>query len=95
MQQIEIEIVGAETSKACFASAGNAVSRHLIGLHFGDQEYAVALAGNHVAYQFLGESVAVIPRGIDQSSCQAKDLVRSASSSTAAGCLPWPRCQVP
>jgi len=30
------------------ASTRDAVSGHLIGLHLGDQEYTVALTGNHV-----------------------------------------------
>jgi hypothetical protein len=38
----------------------------LIGLHFGDQEYAVTLAGNHMAYQLLRESVSIISRRVDQ-----------------------------
>jgi hypothetical protein len=49
---------------------GNAVIRHLIGFHFGDQEYAVALAANHVAYQFLRAAITVIARRIDQGHSQ-------------------------
>ena len=72
MQQIEIEIVGAETSKAQLASTSNAVSGHVIGFHFGNEKYAVTLAGNHVAYQFLGASVAIILSGIDQPHAKGK-----------------------
>src|SRR5436853_1827338 len=66
MQQIEIEMVGAETSQARLASTRDAISRHLVGLHLGDQEYAVALTGNHVTNELLGAAVAVITRRIDQ-----------------------------
>ena len=48
MQQIKIQILGAETSEARRASTRDAIARHLIALHLGDQEYAVALTGNHV-----------------------------------------------
>src|SRR2546421_53082 len=44
MQQIEIEMVGAETSQARLASTRDAISRHLVGLHLGDQESAQLLA---------------------------------------------------
>src|SRR3989440_12857587 len=66
MQQIEIEMVGAETSQARLASTRDAISRHLVGLHLGDQEYTVALTGNHVTNQFLGAAVGVTSRRIDQ-----------------------------
>jgi ABC-type uncharacterized transport system substrate-binding protein len=41
MQQIEIKMIGAQTSEACVTSAGNAVSRYVIGRHLGDQEYVI------------------------------------------------------
>src|ERR1700724_260917 len=66
MQQIEIKILGAETSEARRASTRDAVARHLIALHLGDQEYAVALTGNHVTNELLGAAVAVISRRVDQ-----------------------------
>src|SRR5437764_6182120 len=66
VQQIEIEMIGAETGEARLASPRDAVSRDVIGPHFGDQEYAVALTGNHAADQFLGAAVAVQLRRIDQ-----------------------------
>src|SRR5438132_10716189 len=66
MQQIEIEMVGAETSQARLASTRDAPSRQLVGLHLGDQEYTVALTGKHATNQFLGAAVAVISRRIDQ-----------------------------
>src|SRR5580658_8844987 len=66
MQQIEIQILGAETSEARRASTRDAIAGHLIALHLGDQEYAVALTGNHVTDELLGCSVAVVSRGIDQ-----------------------------
>src|ERR1700704_4827161 len=66
MQQIEIETVGAETSQARLASTRDARSGHLVGLHLGDEEYTVALTGNHATNQFLGAAVAVVSRRIDQ-----------------------------
>src|SRR5256885_14368322 len=66
MQQIEIEMVGAETSEARLASTRDAISRHLVGLHLGDQEYTVAPTGNHVTNELLGAAVAVVSRRIDQ-----------------------------
>src|ERR1035438_2029865 len=66
MQQIEIQILAAETSEARRASTRDAIARHLIALHLGDQEYAVALTGNHVTNELLGAAVAVASRRIDQ-----------------------------
>src|ERR1700735_740976 len=70
MQQIQIEMVGAKTREARRASTGDAISGDLIGLHFGDQEYAIALTGDHVPDKFLGAAVSVVSRGIDQ--CHAE-----------------------
>src|ERR1700674_733082 len=66
MQQIEIQMLAAETSEARRASTRDAVARHLIALHLGDQEYAVALTGNRVTKELLGAAVAVVSRRIDQ-----------------------------
>src|SRR4029077_15135243 len=56
----------AETTEASLASTRHAVSRHFVGLHFGNKECSVTLTGNRVAYQFLGATVTVIPRRVDQ-----------------------------
>src|SRR6516162_10767187 len=66
VQQVEIEMISAETAEARLTSPRDAVSHHVIGPHFGDQEDAVALTGDHVAYQFLGSAVAVNLRRVDQ-----------------------------
>src|SRR6516164_8194675 len=66
MQQVEIEMISAETAEARVASLRDAVSHNVIGPHFGDQEYAVALTGNHASDQFLGSAVAVYLRRVDQ-----------------------------
>jgi hypothetical protein len=50
VQQIQIEVVSAETAEASLASMRQAISRHFVGLHFGNQEYAVTLTGDYVAY---------------------------------------------
>src|SRR5262249_7070436 len=49
VQQIEIEVIGAETREARLASVCHAVSGYITGRQFGDQKYAVTLTGNHVA----------------------------------------------
>src|SRR5215472_2407787 len=59
-------MIRAETAEARIASPRDAASHHVIGPHFGDQEYAVALTGNHTADQFLGSAVAVDLRRVDQ-----------------------------
>src|ERR1700747_2003019 len=59
-------MVGVQTSEARLASARDAISRHFIGLHLGDQEYTVALTGNRVTDELLGAAIAVISRRIDQ-----------------------------
>src|SRR5215468_6275294 len=66
MKQIEIEMVGAEAAEARLESTRDAVSRHLIGLHLGNQIDAVALAGDHLFQELLGATVAVISGRIDQ-----------------------------
>ena len=38
----------------------------MIALYLGDQEYAVALTGNHVTEELLGTAAAVVTRCIDQ-----------------------------
>src|SRR6266480_873783 len=59
-------MISAETREACVASPRDTVSRHVIGRYFGDEEYAVALSGNHAADQFLGAAIAVHLRRVDQ-----------------------------
>jgi hypothetical protein len=59
-------MISAETGEARLASARDTVSRHVTGPHLGDEEYAVALTGNHVANQFLGAAVAVHLRRVYQ-----------------------------
>src|ERR1700680_1589956 len=66
MQQIEIQMFAAEPSESRRASTRDAIARHLIALHLGDEEYAVALTGNHVTNELLGAAVAVVSRRIDQ-----------------------------
>src|SRR5215472_8591480 len=48
VREVKIQVFSPETGKARLASAHNGIfCRHVI--HFGDQEYAVALAGNRAA----------------------------------------------
>src|SRR3954453_17218108 len=65
MQQVEVQVIGAEPGKARLASPRDTVSGHVIGRHLGDQEYAVALTGNGAADQFLGAALAVPLRRAD------------------------------
>src|ERR1700739_4043287 len=66
VQQIEIEVVGAETRETRRASPRDAIAGDLLGLDLRDQEHALALAGNRVTDEFLGAAVAVVSRRIDQ-----------------------------
>src|ERR1700747_2469972 len=66
MQQIEIEIIGAEAPEARRAGTRDAVSGDFIALDLGDQEYAVALTGEYVTDELLGTAVPVIAGRIDQ-----------------------------
>src|SRR5215472_8043633 len=71
VREVKIEVFSPETAKARLASAHNGISgRHVI--HFGDQEYAVALAGNRAADQFLGAAVAVPLRRVNQRHTEGK-----------------------
>lgn len=66
MQQIKIQILGAETSEARCASARDAIASHFITFDFRDQKYAVALIGNDMTEQLLGAALAVVSRRIEQ-----------------------------
>src|ERR1700733_1180413 len=59
-------MVAAQTSEARRASTRDAIAGHLIALDLGDQEYALALTGNHLTDELLGAAVAVVSRRIDQ-----------------------------
>ena len=54
VQKVKIEMIGAETGKARLAGSCDAVARHVVGPNFGDQEHAIALAGDRAADEFLG-----------------------------------------
>ena len=72
MQQVKIEIISAETAEARLASPRDAVSRHVIGPDFRDEEHAVALAGNDAADQFLRAAAAIHLRRVDQRHSERK-----------------------
>ena len=80
--------------RARLASQARAMAspRHVI--HFGDQEYAVALTGNHAAIN-SSERPLLYPSAVSINVIPSERPVRSASSSPASGCLPSPRCQEP
>jgi hypothetical protein len=71
------------------------MSAHLIGLHLGDQEYAVTLTSNRVVDQFLGTAVAALRTGlllgmtlIDTSGARS-GLLASRAGKTSGSC--WRR----
>jgi hypothetical protein len=66
VQQIEIEIIRTKTSEARLASGRDAAFRRITGPQLGDQEYAIALASNDAADEFLGAALAVDFRSVDQ-----------------------------
>ena len=66
VQQIEIEMISAETREARVAGARHAVSARVRRPYLCNQKYAVALTGNHAADQLLGAAVAIHFRGVDQ-----------------------------
>src|SRR6185437_6750222 len=66
MQQIEVEMVGAQAPEARLAGTCDALSRDFVGLDLGNQVDAITLSGNRFVDEFLGAAAAVIARGIDQ-----------------------------
>src|SRR6516225_12017268 len=71
VREVKFEVFSPETGEARLASARDGIScRHVI--HFGDQEYAVALTGNRAADQFLGATVAVPLRRVNQCHTEGK-----------------------
>src|SRR5208282_777131 len=58
MEQVKIQMIGAETSEARLASTGDAISSHFITFHLGDQEYLVAPTGNRLTDELLGAATA-------------------------------------
>src|ERR1043166_6155757 len=72
VQQIEIEMIGAETREARGAGTRNAVARHVGGPDFGHQEHALALAGDHTVDRFLGAAAAIEFRRVDQGHAERK-----------------------
>jgi hypothetical protein len=91
VQQIEIEKVGAEARETGLASTRHSISRYFLGFQFGDQEYTVTLAHNRATNQFLGASVAVIPRRINQTHPEryaCSQRYRDPSVNAAFGRLP-------
>src|SRR5262249_26359028 len=53
VQKVEIEMIRAETGKACLARAPDAVSGHMRLPHLGHQEDTIALTCNRTADKFL------------------------------------------
>ena len=72
MQQIQIEVIGAEAREACRTGAGNAVSRHLVGLDLRNEVDPLARACDHMAQELLGAAVAIIAGGIEQRHAERK-----------------------
>src|SRR5215831_14331290 len=89
-------MISAETGQARIASPRDAVACHVIGPHFRDYEYAVALTGNDAADQFLRPAIAVNLRRVDQPHPERKAgaqrffLSGLRMSSLARFAEPWP-----
>ncbi len=54
VQEVKIEMVGAEPLEARLAGARDAIARHMVRPHLRNQEDLIALAGNRAADEFLG-----------------------------------------
>src|SRR5262249_35323882 len=65
VQQIQIEIIRAETGEAFLARPRDTVARHMTGRDFRHQEYAIALTGYHTADRSFGAAFAVDLRRVD------------------------------
>src|SRR5262245_62793162 len=63
MQEIKIEMIGAEALETRFTGARNAIAGHVVGPHLGHEKNAIALTGNRATYEFLR---AVNLRRVDQ-----------------------------
>ena len=65
VEEVEIEAIGAEALQAALAGAQGAVVARVGGEDFAYQEHLVAAAGDGLAGEFFGASVAVHLGGID------------------------------
>src|SRR6516164_8033349 len=73
VREVKIQVISLQTSEARLASARDGISRRHV-IHFGDQEYAVALTSNRAADQFLGAAIAVPLRSVNQRHNRGKAL---------------------
>ena len=65
VQQVKVEMISTETGEARVARPLNAVSRDMGGPDLGDQEYAIALTGNHTTDQSLGVAISIYLCSVD------------------------------
>ncbi|MNN98173.1 hypothetical protein D3C81_2175000 [compost metagenome] len=70
MQQIQIDVIGAQPAQAALASLGNALAAGVVRVHLADHEDVVALAGDGIADHFLGTAFGVHFGGVDQGHAQ-------------------------
>jgi len=66
VQQVQVDVLGAQALKAAFAGQGNTLATGIVRVDLADQEHLVALPGNGLADHFLGTTVAIHLGGVDQ-----------------------------
>src|ERR1700722_4822921 len=83
VQEIEVDLVDAETPETAFAGRNGASPRCMVRQHLADQEQPVATPTDRLPDQFLAATVRIHLRRIDQrhpeidAEAQRRDLVRS------------------
>ncbi|MNE29509.1 hypothetical protein D3C80_1229920 [compost metagenome] len=66
VQQIQVQMVGAQTFQAVFTAAGKLPLSGIMRIHLGDQKDVITDAADSLTNQFLGAPVPVHFSGIDQ-----------------------------
>jgi hypothetical protein len=92
VQQIEIDLIHAESPEAAYAGRDGAIARRILRQNLTDQEDVVAPAPDCLANQLLGGPIGIHFRGVDQRHAEfdpgtkRRDLIRPPL---------WVFCQVP
>jgi hypothetical protein len=71
VQQVQVEVVGAEPAQAHLAGQHGAPATRVVREHLADEEHVVAAVGDGLAYQHLGRAVGVHLGGVDDGHAQA------------------------
>jgi hypothetical protein len=64
VQEVQIEMVGAQPAKAPLAREHGAAAGRVLREHLADQKHLIATAGDRLAHELLGRAAAVHLRGI-------------------------------